>query len=57
MAAEISSFSSGEPSLIRGDGGVFDVVADAQLIFSKHKAGRFPEPGEVLGLLEAAAQA
>jgi predicted Rdx family selenoprotein len=27
--------------------GQFDVMADDHLLFSKHDAGRFPEPGEV----------
>ena len=29
-------------SLKRADKGVFDVVLDGQLIFSKHQQGRFP---------------
>jgi len=28
-------------------GGVFEVVLNDQLIFSKHKEGRFPNAGEV----------
>ena len=38
--------------LLRGRGGVFDVVLDGHLLFSKKQVGRFPEPGEV----EAAAR-
>jgi len=30
---------------------VFDVVADGRRVYSKHETGRFPEPGEVVGLL------
>jgi len=30
---------------------VFDVVVDGRKVFSKHETGRFPEPGEVIGLL------
>jgi predicted Rdx family selenoprotein len=37
--------------LIRGDGGIFDVIVDEETIFSKHEVGRFPEPEEILGLL------
>jgi hypothetical protein len=33
---------------------VFDVVVDGKKLFSKHETGRFPEPGEVLGLIPAA---
>ena len=36
--------------LIRGDNGIFDVVLDGKLIFSKHATGRHAEPGEVLEL-------
>ena len=41
-----------EPELIQGGGGVFDVVADGKLVFSKHEAGRFPDPDEVLAKLD-----
>jgi len=34
--------------LIEGGGGVFEVVADSKLIFSKKSVGRFPENGEIL---------
>ena len=40
-----------EPELIKGDSGVFDVVVDEKVIFSKHEAGRFPEHDEVLDKL------
>lgn len=33
-----------------GSKGVFDVVVDGDLIFSKSKTGRHAEPGEVLDL-------
>ena len=33
---------------MRGDDGVFDVVVDGRRIFSKHEAGRFPQPDEIL---------
>jgi len=38
--------------LVRGSGGVFDVVVDGAKVYSKHATGRFPEPGEVVGLLQ-----
>jgi selT/selW/selH-like putative selenoprotein len=40
--------------LIEGSGGIFDVVADGALIFSKHRTGRFPEPGEIARVLKPA---
>ena len=39
--------------LVPGDKGIFDVAADGKLVFSKHRAGRFPEPGEVVAALRA----
>ena len=38
--------------LIPSSGGVFEVVADGELIFSKKEVRRFPEPGEVESRLE-----
>jgi len=34
--------------LVPGGGGIFDVHADGQLIFCKHKAGRHPDPEEII---------
>ena len=42
-----------EATLIRGSGGMFEVVLDGQLIFSKKQLGRFPETGEILGQIPA----
>ena len=36
---------------MRGGGGVFDVSVDDKVLFSKHRQGRFPEPGEILSIL------
>jgi len=36
-----------KPELIEGSGGVFEVVVDDDLVFSKKKEHRFPESGEV----------
>ena len=41
-----------EPELVRGDNGVFDVVVDGKLIYSKHQTGRFPDPDEILAKLD-----
>jgi len=40
-----------EPRLVKGDDGIFDVVADGRLLFSKHEQGRFPSDSEVLEAL------
>jgi len=43
-------------TLIKGGGGVFDVTCDGKLIYSmqKTKGHRFPEEGEITGLIEQA---
>jgi len=41
--------------LIKGDKGVFDVVADGKLVFSKYREGRFPEDSEIVDALRALA--
>jgi selT/selW/selH-like putative selenoprotein len=51
MAARISEVAGIKPELIEGRNGVFDVVADDKLIFSKHQVGRFPDDEEVIKLL------
>jgi selT/selW/selH-like putative selenoprotein len=38
--------------LIKGQDGVFEVRVDGQLLYSKKTTGRFPEAGEVEGLLQ-----
>ena len=42
-----------EAKLVPGGNGIFDVIVDDELVFSKFKAGRFPDPGEVTGKLKA----
>jgi selT/selW/selH-like putative selenoprotein len=36
-----------------GGKGQFDVVADGELVFSKHESGRFPEEDEIFRALAA----
>jgi len=36
---------------VKGESGVFDVIADGRLVFSKDAQGRFPEDREILDLL------
>lgn len=40
-------------ALIPSDGGRFEVTLDGELIFSKLKAGRHAQPGEVVRLFGA----
>jgi predicted Rdx family selenoprotein len=53
LAARISEKFGVDPELIEGSGGVFDVLADETLVFSKKREGRFPKPGEVEGAISA----
>lgn len=39
-------------NLIPSGGGVFDVIVDGQLIFSKKELKRFPEDGELSQIIE-----
>lgn len=52
MSAEINATSGVTPELLGGGGGVFDVKVDGELIFSKFQLHRFPESGEISGLLK-----
>jgi selenoprotein W-related protein len=51
LAARIEDETGVAPELIAGGGGIFDVEADGELVFSKHQVGRFPEDEEVLAKL------
>ncbi len=37
-----------EPELIAGGNGIFDVMVDGKLLFSKDQTGRFPADEEIL---------
>jgi selT/selW/selH-like putative selenoprotein len=53
LAAEIKENFGVESERIASGGGVFEITVDGSLIFSKKKLGRFPEEGEIKGLIEA----
>jgi hypothetical protein len=42
-----------DATITAGRSGQFDVLDDGRLVFSKHDVDRFPEPGEVLALLQS----
>jgi selenoprotein W-related protein len=42
-----------ELHLVMGSKGVFDVVVDGELLYSKHAEGRHAKPGEVLDRFRA----
>lgn len=54
LADEIKQALGVEPELVKGDNGVLDVTADGVLVFSKHRDGRFPAPGEIAEAIRAA---
>jgi predicted Rdx family selenoprotein len=37
-----------EAELVQGDEGIFDVIVDEHLFFSRSEAGRFPESDEII---------
>uniref|UniRef100_A0A832MM11 SelT/SelW/SelH family protein n=1 Tax=Eiseniibacteriota bacterium TaxID=2212470 RepID=A0A832MM11_UNCEI len=53
LAAEIKRARDVEVVLHKGHGGVFEVVYEGELIFSKKATGRFPETQEVLDRIPA----
>ena len=38
--------------LVKGVNGVFDVVADGKLVFSRHREHRFPDAAEIVAALQ-----
>jgi selT/selW/selH-like putative selenoprotein len=52
LAADLQDALDVESELLKGGAGVFDVVVDGELVFSKARSGRFPNDGEILALLE-----
>ena len=53
MADAIKERFGIDAEMIEGAGGIFDVKADGEVVFSKHDEGRFPEHDEVLEALAA----
>jgi selT/selW/selH-like putative selenoprotein len=51
LAAELKGEFGVQARLIRGGGGIFDVRVDGDLVFSKFRIGRFPDPGEVEAII------
>ena len=52
LEAELKqNFPNMEISLISSGGGVFEIVLDGKLIFSKKAINRFPEKGEVARII------
>ncbi|MBP18298.1 MAG: hypothetical protein CMQ21_05345 [Gammaproteobacteria bacterium] len=47
MAAELKSSFDVDATLFAEGKGIFDVVVDGDLLYSKYETGRFPNPDEV----------
>jgi selenoprotein W-related protein len=54
LAAELKKTFGVESEMIASGGGVFEVTVDGKKVFSKKALGRFPEEGEIVGLIEPA---
>jgi selenoprotein W-related protein len=52
LADELKQALGVTSKLVAGSGGVFDVTVDGKRVFSKKETGRFPEPGEIAGMLK-----
>ena len=51
LAAKISTELGIEATLVKGVAGVFDIIADEKVIFSKKEEQRFPQDVEILEAL------
>jgi len=52
MAEELQEAFGVKANIVPGRKGIFDVIVDGKLVFSKYKTGRFPQKGEVAGKLK-----
>jgi selT/selW/selH-like putative selenoprotein len=52
LGGELKDQLGAEVELIASSGGVFEVKADGELIFSKKSLLRFPEDGEIQNLIK-----
>ncbi|HIC58399.1 MAG TPA: hypothetical protein EYO94_13435 [Acidobacteria bacterium] len=55
MAAAIKNELDLEAELIEGTNGIFDVIANGTMIFSKHAEERFPDHEEIITMLRSMA--
>ena len=53
LADELRQQFGVEAKLVPGSHGIFDVLVDGKMVYSKHETGRFPNPGEVTGNIQA----
>lgn len=48
MAEELKRALNIEPILVKGEGGIFEVKVDGEVLFSRKTLGSFPQPEEVV---------
>jgi selenoprotein W-related protein len=53
LGDELKRELNADVALIAGSGGVYEITVNGKNIFSKARAGRFPEPGEIVSLVKA----
>ena len=53
VAAELKKDLDVDATLVAGSNGIFDIIMDGERVFSKKKAGRFPDPGEATKAIQA----
>ncbi|PIE61733.1 MAG: hypothetical protein CSA29_01810 [Desulfobacterales bacterium] len=52
MADLIKKETGITPELIPGSGGIYDIMADNTVVYSKHATGKFPENNEIIDTLK-----
>ncbi len=50
MSAEIEKTTGQKVSLVGGEGGIFEIRREGEVIWKKERSGHFPLPGEASGL-------
>jgi selT/selW/selH-like putative selenoprotein len=53
LADELNEAFGVESMLTAGSNGIFEVIVDGNLVFSRQETGRFPQPGEIVQKLKA----
>ena len=52
LADELRKEFGVEANLVAGSSGIFDVILDDEIVYSKSNSGKFPEPGEVTNIIK-----
>ncbi|MBU1340351.1 MAG: Rdx family protein [Proteobacteria bacterium] len=52
MAETIKENFGISPELVPGSKGIYDIIVDQKIIFSKHQAKRFPDNDEIIELIK-----